>query len=53
MISKALAPTRHGGGNVGIIAAIQSWQVMVVVLTYGLYVAMVYPCAIHAIDTIF
>ena len=53
MISKVLAPIRHGGGNVGFTAAIQSWQVMVVVLTHGLYVAMVYQCAIHAIDTIF
>ena len=53
MISQALAPTRYGGGNVEFTAAIQSWQVMVVVLTYGLYVAMVYPCAIHAIDTVF
>ena len=53
MISKALAPTRYGGGNVWSTAAIQSWQVMVVVLTYGLYVAMVYQCAIHATDTIF
>ena len=53
MISKVLAPTRHGGGNVGFTASIQSSQVMVVVLTYGLYVAILHPCAIHGTDTIF